>query len=32
MVRFPQGGHVNLDGFGAPAAIKEFLAALPPPD
>jgi uncharacterized protein len=32
MVRFPQGGHVNLDGFGAPAAIKEFLAASPSPD
>ena len=29
MVRFPQGGHVNLDGFGAPKAIKEFLAGLP---
>ena len=29
MVRFPQGGHVNLDGFGAPAAIKEFLGELP---
>jgi fermentation-respiration switch protein FrsA (DUF1100 family) len=28
MVRFPQGGHVNLDGFGAPKAIKEFLAEL----
>jgi fermentation-respiration switch protein FrsA (DUF1100 family) len=32
MVRFPQGGHVNLDGFGAPKAIKEFLAGLPQPD
>jgi fermentation-respiration switch protein FrsA (DUF1100 family) len=32
MVRFPQGGHVNLDGFGAPKAIKEFLAALPQGD
>ncbi len=32
MVRFPQGGHVNLDGYGAPAAIKEFLATLPRPD
>jgi hypothetical protein len=32
MVRFPQGGHVNLDGFGAPKAIKEFLAALPRAD
>ena len=29
MLRFPQGGHVNLDGFGAPKAIKEFLAGLP---
>lgn len=29
MVRFPQGGHVNLDGFGAPKAIKEFLTGLP---
>jgi fermentation-respiration switch protein FrsA (DUF1100 family) len=29
MVRFPQGGHVNLDGFGAPKAITEFLAGLP---
>jgi fermentation-respiration switch protein FrsA (DUF1100 family) len=29
MARFPQGGHVNLDGFGAPKAIKEFLAGLP---
>jgi fermentation-respiration switch protein FrsA (DUF1100 family) len=29
MVRFAQGGHVNLDGFGAPNAIKEFLAGLP---
>jgi fermentation-respiration switch protein FrsA (DUF1100 family) len=28
MVRFPQGGHVNLDGFGAPKPIKEFLAGL----
>lgn len=28
MVRFPQGGHVNLDGFGAPKVIKEFLAGL----
>ena len=32
MVRFAQGGHVNLDGFGAPKAIKEFLAALPQAD
>lgn len=29
MARFPQGGHVNLDGFGAPKAIQEFLADLP---
>ena len=29
MVRFAQGGHVNLDGFGAPKAIREFLAELP---
>lgn len=29
MVRFAQGGHVNLDGFGAPKPIKEFLAGLP---
>jgi len=29
MVRFPQGGHVNLDDFGAPTAIKVFLAELP---
>jgi len=28
MVRFPLGGHVNLDGFGAPQVIKEFLAGL----
>jgi fermentation-respiration switch protein FrsA (DUF1100 family) len=28
MVRFPQGGHVNLDSFGAPKVIKEFLAEL----
>jgi fermentation-respiration switch protein FrsA (DUF1100 family) len=32
MVRFPQGGHVNLDGFGAPKPIKEFLAGLRQPD
>ncbi|HEY0224468.1 MAG TPA: alpha/beta hydrolase [Pseudolabrys sp.] len=32
MVRFPQGGHVNLDGFGAPKAIREFLAGLPRAD
>jgi fermentation-respiration switch protein FrsA (DUF1100 family) len=29
MVRFPQGGHVNLDGFDAPKPIKEFLAGIP---
>ncbi len=29
MVRFPQGGHVNLDGFGAPKPIKDFLTGLP---
>jgi hypothetical protein len=28
MARFPQGGHVNLDGHGAIDAVKEFLAAL----
>jgi fermentation-respiration switch protein FrsA (DUF1100 family) len=28
MVRFPQGGHVNLDDYGAPKAVKEFLAEL----
>ena len=29
MVQFPQGGHVNLDDFGAVNVIKEFLAGLP---
>ncbi|MEP7030657.1 MAG: alpha/beta hydrolase [Pseudolabrys sp.] len=29
MVRFAGGGHVNLDDFGAPEAIREFLAKLP---
>jgi hypothetical protein len=29
MVRFAGGGHVNLDGFGAPKPIEEFLAGLP---
>ena len=29
MARFPQGGHVNLDGHGAIDAVKDFLAALP---
>ncbi|HMJ45066.1 MAG TPA: alpha/beta hydrolase [Pseudolabrys sp.] len=29
MVRFAQGSHVNLDDFGAPKAIREFLAELP---
>jgi fermentation-respiration switch protein FrsA (DUF1100 family) len=28
MVRFPLGGHVNLDDFGAEAVVKEFLAKL----
>lgn len=28
MVRFPLGGHVNLDDFGAEAFVKEFLAKL----
>ena len=28
MVRFPQGGHVNLDDFGAAKVVKEFLAGL----
>ena len=28
LVRFARGGHVNLDGFGAPEAVTEFLAAL----
>jgi fermentation-respiration switch protein FrsA (DUF1100 family) len=28
-VRFPGGGHVNLDDFGAAKVIKEFLAQLP---
>ena len=29
MVRFPQGGHVNLDDHGAEKVVKEFLAGLP---
>jgi fermentation-respiration switch protein FrsA (DUF1100 family) len=29
-VRFPRGGHVDLDDHGAPRAIKAFLASLPP--
>jgi fermentation-respiration switch protein FrsA (DUF1100 family) len=29
MVRFPQGGHVNLDDYGAAKMVKEFLAGLP---
>ena len=29
LVRFPQGGHVNLDDFGAAKVVKEFLAELP---
>jgi uncharacterized protein len=28
MVRFPSGGHVNLDDFGAADAVKDFLSAL----
>ena len=28
MVRFPLGGHVNLDDYGAEAVVKEFLAKL----
>ena len=28
-VRFPQGGHVNLDDYGAAKVIQEFLAELP---
>jgi fermentation-respiration switch protein FrsA (DUF1100 family) len=28
MVRFPQGGHVNLDDYGAMPVIKEFLASV----
>jgi fermentation-respiration switch protein FrsA (DUF1100 family) len=28
MVRFPQGGHVNLDDYGAAKVVKEFLAEL----
>ncbi len=28
LVRFPQGGHVNLDDFGAAKVVKEFLAKL----
>ena len=28
MVLFPQGGHVNLDDYGAPSVVKEFLAKL----
>jgi fermentation-respiration switch protein FrsA (DUF1100 family) len=28
LVRFPQGGHVNLDDFGAAKVVKEFLATL----
>jgi uncharacterized protein len=29
IVRFPQGGHVNLDDYGAAKVVKEFLAGLP---
>jgi hypothetical protein len=28
MVRFPQGGHVNLDDHGAEKVVKAFLAGL----
>jgi uncharacterized protein len=28
MARFPQGGHVDLDGYGAAKVVKEFLAGL----
>ena len=31
MVRFPLGGHVDLDDHGAPDAVRAFLAALPQP-
>jgi hypothetical protein len=30
MVRFPQGGHVDLDDYGAVKVVKEFLAGLSP--
>jgi hypothetical protein len=30
MVRFRDGGHVNLDSHGAVEAVKEFLSGLPP--
>jgi hypothetical protein len=30
MVRFPDGGHVDLDDHGAMAAVREFIAALAP--
>ena len=29
LVRFPQGGHVNLDDYGAVAVVRAFLAELP---
>jgi fermentation-respiration switch protein FrsA (DUF1100 family) len=29
MVRFPSGGHVNLDDHGAPDAVRVFLNGLP---
>ena len=29
IVRFPSGGHVNLDDHGAPAAVRAFLSELP---
>jgi len=28
-VRFPQGGHVDLDDHGAAKVVREFLAELP---
>jgi hypothetical protein len=31
MVRFPSGGHVNLDDHGAPDAVRAFLKMLPTP-
>jgi hypothetical protein len=31
MVRFPRGGHVDLDDHGAADAVRAFLEALPPP-
>jgi fermentation-respiration switch protein FrsA (DUF1100 family) len=31
MVRFPLGGHVNLDDYGAANVVKAFLSELRPP-